>query len=80
MPGTYLSSLVKIASVTAEILLSLSLCGGWGGPKSFSCQAQLMFCEVELRLSWDFDNLIFEFFKTIVFSMDIYKEKLHFQR
>ena len=33
VPGTYLESLVKIGSVTAEILLTLSLCGvvGWWG-------------------------------------------------
>ena len=30
-PRTYLSSLVKIGSVTAEIMLTLSLCGGWVG-------------------------------------------------
>ena len=42
--GAYL--LVKIGPVTAEILLTLSLCGwvvvgGGGGVKSFSCLTQL---------------------------------------
>ena len=49
-------SLVEIGSVIAEILLTLSLCGGWvvvvvGGIKSFSCQTQhLSGVEVELGL------------------------------
>ena len=40
VPGTYVLSFVKIGSVTAEILLTLSL--GWvgGGVKSFSCKTQ----------------------------------------
>ena len=28
-PGTYLENFIKIRSVTAEILLTLSFCGGW---------------------------------------------------
>ena len=39
IPQTYLQSLVKIKSGTAEILMTLSLCGGL---KSFSCQTQLL--------------------------------------
>ena len=36
-------SFIKIGSVTAEILLTLSFCGGgvgWGGAESFYCQTQ----------------------------------------
>ena len=29
VPGTHLSSLVKMCSVTADVFLTLSLCGGW---------------------------------------------------
>ena len=51
IPQSYLQSLVKIRSGTAEILMILSLCGGrvvvvivvgGGGVKSFSCQIQLL--------------------------------------
>ena len=46
--GTYLYSLVKIGPLTAEILLTLSFCGGWwvvvvgggGGVKSFLRKTQ----------------------------------------
>ena len=62
-PETYISSFIKIGSVTAEILLTLSLCGGRVGwyAKSFSCLTQLkvMLGWVELWLSWGFDNCIF---------------------
>ena len=54
--GTYLESFIKIGSVTAEILLTLSLCGGWVVVvvvKSFSCKTQ----PFGLRLGWGFDNL-----------------------
>ena len=38
-----LFSLVKIGSGIAEILMTLSFCGGGGGGlKSFSCQTQLL--------------------------------------
>ena len=50
-PGNYSLSFIKIKSVTAEILLTLSLCGGWGGgAESFYCQTQ-PFVEVRLRFS-----------------------------
>ena len=48
--------MVEIGSVTAEILLTLSLCGwvGGGGLKSFSCHTQLLsWVEVELGL-WQY--------------------------
>ena len=43
--------MVKIGSGTAEILMTLSLCGGGGGGggggvKSFSCQPQLLTIKV----------------------------------
>ena len=53
--------MVKIGSVTAEILLILSLCGvvgWWGGvgfAQSFSCQTS-NYIEVRLSLSWGCDN------------------------
>ena len=50
IPETYTGSLVKIGSVTAEILLTLSLCGGGGGVKSFSCHTQLLLGYVEVQL------------------------------
>ena len=58
--GTYLKKLVKIESVTAEILWTLSLCG-WGGvgwfAQSFSCStSNYSWVEVTLQLSWGFDN------------------------
>ena len=59
VPGTYLESLVKIVSVTAEILLTLSLCGvvGWVGfAQSFSCPTS-NYIEVRLSLSWGCDNM-----------------------
>ena len=40
IPETYLQRLVEIGSGTAEILMTLSFCGG-GGVKSFSYQTQL---------------------------------------
>ena len=40
--------MVEIGSVTADILLMLSLRWVGGGVKSFSCQTQLLFCWVEL--------------------------------
>ena len=48
----YLSSFIKIESVTAEILLILSFCGGWVVfAKSFIVKPNLV-----LRLGWGFDN------------------------
>ena len=52
---------MKIGSVKAEILLTLSFSVVLvlvvvGGLKSFSRQTKHRLCEVELRLSWDFDN------------------------
>ena len=50
-------NLIKVGLVTAEILLTLSLCGGWslggglgGGVKSFSCQIQLVVGWVDVEL------------------------------
>ena len=42
IPQTYIKGLVKIGAGTAEILMTLSLCGGGGGLKSFSRQTQLL--------------------------------------
>ena len=44
---------IKIGSVTAEILLTLSFCGGGvvGCAKSFLCLTQLRLCYVEVELS-----------------------------
>ena len=67
--GTYLKSFIKIGSVTAEILLTLSFCGGWvrwgwvglGGVgwggwclhNHYIVKPNLV-----LRLGWGFDNLV----------------------
>ena len=51
--GTYLYSLIKIGSVTAEILLILSLCGvvGWGVHSHYVVKPNLV-----LWLGWGFDK------------------------
>ena len=49
----------KIWSVTAEILLKLSLCGGlrwWYAQSNFRVKPNLGWIDVELLLSWGFDN------------------------
>ena len=51
--------MVRIGSVTAVILLTLSLCGGgcwWIKVIFVSNLAFIMLCLVELRLSWGCDN------------------------
>ena len=53
--------IIKIGSVTAEILLTLSFCGGgggWGGWGGLWCFHSHFIVKpnLVLRLGWDFDN------------------------
>ena len=54
---TYLWSLVKIGSVTAEILLTLGLCGGWLVVVYSHFHVKHTLCLVRLRLSCGLDGI-----------------------
>ena len=53
--GWGFDNFIKIGSVTAKILLTLSLCGGWwwGLQSHFLVKPNLV-----LRLGWGFDNTV----------------------